>query len=57
MDSQKICEIMKLNKREVRHLAGYLEGISETDWQIREFLITANYIKYDESLDLESNFF
>ncbi|WP_162994939.1 MULTISPECIES: hypothetical protein [Acinetobacter] len=48
---------MKLNKREVRHLSGYLEGISETDGQIREFLITANYIKYDESLDLESNFF
>ncbi|WP_157909346.1 hypothetical protein [Acinetobacter piscicola] len=48
---------MKLNKREVRHLAGYLEGISETDGQIREFLITADYIKYDENLDLESNFF
>ena len=48
---------MKFNKKEVRHLAGYLQGISETDGEIREFLITADYIKYNENLDIETNFF
>jgi hypothetical protein len=48
---------MKLNKSEVRHLAGYLEGISEADGQIREFLITADYIRYDDDLDVKNNFF
>ena len=48
---------MDLNENNISFLAGYLEGISKVDGQIRERLISAFTTPYDSTISIDDNFF
>lgn len=48
---------MDLIENNISFLAGYLEGISKVDGQIRERLLSAFTIPYDSTISIDNNFF